>query len=183
MAIDPWLGFFGRHVERFPRGDWPPSQSGFWADFRRKLVKHGVRPEEAEAASVSLFDDGPRPEFVSDHPDAIQAKARELLSATRRPADAPSKPRSQIEEEACNDEWNRKAQSHWDSLEENDREDWRKFVHERAPFARGSRRTIELLALAWAFDPSSVLPEPPREEPKPIRQGPRRIFEPIPFKE
>lgn len=94
--IDQWFWEFRkRHVQRFPRDDWPGIEDPFWDSWRAAFVRHGVDEATAEAASESLVD-GP-PLF----PDASRSGCLEAARALLRQqqASAPSAASSRDEAE------------------------------------------------------------------------------------
>lgn len=88
-TVDSWFkAFAARHVERFPRSDWPPHDSGFWADFKSLLVLRGVTEPVAYEASELMFLEGSPPDHVDRHPQALMAKVPSARVRSGAPAEA-----------------------------------------------------------------------------------------------
>lgn len=85
--VESWFPtFVVKLTDSIRRSDWPVPGAGWWDFLRSRLVHHGVRRDEAEAACSMLFDAPP------GHIDHIWP---ELLAAVkchreaRKPADSP----------------------------------------------------------------------------------------------
>jgi hypothetical protein len=175
MATDDWFwgkdGWARRHVERFPRGDWPGFESEFWGELRHLFVTKGVTEAVADAASRRLF--GNPPEFVGQHPSVLLAAVREVWREAREatPAVRPEPVND------CDSAWNAAAELNWElCLTDDEREAWLDLAAARLPCWRKGTKANRLLAAGWAYDPTLVVDLPPPEAPMP-RRGPRRVFE------
>jgi hypothetical protein len=170
MAIDDWFWLWcPRHRDRFPRGDWPSLDAEFWVTLRHIFITKGVTEDVAERASMALFTR--QPEFVSDHPRALLEAIREIWRHDREAAAT----RPVTPADLDGEEFDRKAYAHWATVPEAERQEWRDLAFERCPELCRYPTPRELMAIAWAYDPRSVVSPRPPSEP---RKGPRPLFDP-----
>lgn len=168
MAIDGWFrDWADRHVERFPRSDWPGADGEYWQELRHLMVRNGTIEPVADEASRAMFLTPP--DFVSDHPGRLEVEIRRIHRERQARATKPASKPADVHGE----EFNRQANAHWATIDEGERAEWRALARERIPFFRGL--TNELLAIAWAYDPASVISPPPKEA-TPNQRGPKRLF-------
>lgn len=177
MATAEWFwgegGWASRHVDRFPRRDWPGFEAEFWEELRHLITTTGATEDVADEASHRLFLTPP--EYVSDHPGAIKLQIRAVHR--ERAAKAPTPGIAPPEEDTS--AFNAAAAEHWASLTDDERDAWRDLVRKRCSFLARSGKALDLMASAWSYDPSWIISLPPKHEPAPPR-GPRRVFDALP---
>jgi len=162
--VNEWFEeFVGRHVERFPRPDWPPPDSEFWRGLQGLFVRHGVTEGLADVSSQMMMESPP--DFVDKHPgmliSRIRSAQRELADSTPKPKPSPRDPEN----------FDARAEVAWAVLDEPTREHWRNEVRRRMPLFAKWGDAAEKVAKAWNYDPSFV-PQPlPEANPRPEGAG------------
>lgn len=164
-SVHDWFDEWStRHMQRFPRPDWPDAWSEFWTGLAVMFVKHGVTEDVADYASQSLMESPP--EFLDRHPSALLSRIR---AAQRERADTRPTPSQAPSRDAVN--FDARAEVAWSFLDEPTRENWRAKVRSRMPMFRKWPDAVEKIARAWNFDPSLVPAEPTEANPGPEDSG------------
>jgi hypothetical protein len=87
--IETWFwDFLERHLERIPRGDWPPIGSEFWETHLRAFEKHGVSDAVAEDASKILAESPPP--YIDRHLETFLRAVRSVWAASEVASTAPA---------------------------------------------------------------------------------------------
>jgi hypothetical protein len=98
--VDDWFArFVTRHVQRFPRPDWPDEASEFWISLKRMFVRNAVSEREADAASEALVESPPA--HLDRHAPDLIAKVRESWKASRQGADPADPQALKAESRGC----------------------------------------------------------------------------------
>ena len=91
MPTSDWFyEWVDRHMERFPRDDWPrpDERLEFWAGWRGNFVLHGVTADVAEQASVRMMADPPH--FPEAHLHRLMEHVRAIWKERPREVEAPT---------------------------------------------------------------------------------------------
>lgn len=148
MLVEQWfVGFHLYLIDTIRRHDWPDTGSNFWALLRKEFVRRGVTEPVAMAAIDVLAVRGVK--HLDPFIEPFMACVRKVWDQS----EVPTVPMRPVAREA-DAVFAAKAEAHWTTLPEADRDFARKHVLEKLPAIARWQTFVDAIAKACAYDPT-----------------------------
>lgn len=79
MTSEEFYAFMNRHTERFPRSDWPKSDTEYWQEWAHMLISAGATLDHARRASREMIQCVPR--YLEEHRKEHVRRCKEIRAA------------------------------------------------------------------------------------------------------